>query len=64
MQIEFIRGQVEPEIVPKDGCPWNLYGPMQSVRAYKVGYGEVVLYGDYYPFHEDFDAYRVSLIGA
>ncbi len=56
--MEFIRHQVEPEFVPEDGTPYDQYGPVSMVRAYKPGYG------DFIPYEGEFDAYRVSLIGA
>ncbi len=57
--MEFIRSQVEPEFVPKRGTAYDIYGPVESVRAYKDGFGEFLPYTP-----AEHDAYRVSLVGA
>lgn len=57
--IEFIRSQVEPEIIEVEDGPWDLYGPLIKFKAYKQGFAGPI------PYHQDgVDAYRVSLIGA
>lgn len=63
--IEFIRHQVEPEVVDDLDSPVGLYGHTRQVRAYKPGFsGMPLVWGDSYPAIEDADGGRVQLIGA
>jgi hypothetical protein len=57
--MEFIRSQVEPEIVEKLGTAYDVYGAVETVRAYKDGFGDFIPYDS-----DEHAAYRVSLIGA
>lgn len=63
--IEFIRSQVEPEIVDDLESPVDLYGHTRRVSAYKPGFNaQPLVWGNDYPGVEDIDGGRVNLIGA
>lgn len=62
--IEFIRHQVEPELVDDHTKMPTQYGPPQT-HAYKPGFcGMPLTWGNDYPPAEDIDGGRVALIGA
>lgn len=63
--IEFIRSQVEPEIVDDINSTVDLYGHTRRVSAYKPGFcAQPLVWGDQYPGIDDIDGGRVQLIGA